>query len=304
MLEIDTSPRKYFPKVYDNTLEIDEIALAEDHLFKEALQSLDSLWKNSFILTCDESGIELYERILKIIPNPTTESLTFRKNRVLNRFAMIPSFTMPWLKVRLDELLGKGNWGYEINYARRELIIEIASTSSAWLHEIGVTVHQVKPANMVFLSRPLQAFNLLVSDEVSIQNRIDHYRLGTWSLGSKPFTEFLNEEVVKMAETPSVQSALLRHVAAFTAQDVASVLVNNTYRIPRSKFIDASSSEGLVHIEYEVLSGEGLGTITNVKLQDSLGETLIEMNVVIDNTFNVRMNHKIRFQEGINAETT
>lgn len=303
MLTLDTSPRKYFPKVYDGTLEIDELALAEDHLFKQALQSLDNLWKNSFITKSDESGVEMYEKVLGIIPKPAVEDLEFRKERILNRFAMIPSFTMPWLKLRLDELLGKGRWDFSIDYAKRELVIEAVEDSSLWLHEVSVTIHQIKPANMIFISRPLQSFNVLVNETISKSVRTDNYKLGLWTLGLRPFTEFSAEEVVKVAGTPSIQAALLRHVATFTAQDVASVLLNNTLRIPRTNFIRASSDESLVHIEYEVYASSGLGTITNVKLQDSLGETLVEIPVAIDNAFNVRMNHKIRFQEGINAET-
>lgn len=303
MLNLDTSPRKYFPKVYDGFTEIENLSQAEDYLFQHALQKLDELWKNSFIATCDEEGISNYEKMLRIVPNPSVEDLTFRKGRVLNRFAMIPSFTMPWLTVRLNELLGPGKWTYSIDFDKRELVIETLQASEIWLHEISVTINQVKPANMVFISRPIQAYGILVNEEVFKIDRIDNYKLGSWKLGSKPFTNFSQEEIVKMAETASIQPAMLRRVATFTASDVASVLINNSVRIPREDFIRASSTEGLVNFEYEVYASHGLGTITNVKLQDSLSETLAEINVAIDNTFNVRMRHQILFQEGINAET-
>lgn len=303
MLELDTSPRKYFPKVYDEVLEIDELSNTENEVFKEALARLNDLWKNSFVITCDEVGIAKYEKVLNIIPDPATEDLMFRRNRVLNRFSMIPAFTMPWLRVRLDELLGAGNWAYTIDYANHEFVVETVEQSQVWLHEVSATIHQVKPASLTFISRPMQQFILLVNEDVEQQTRVKSYQMGLWKLGEEPFAVYSDSEEIKMAETPSIQPALLRHLATFTASDVASVLVNDKVEIPRADFIRANSEGELTCIEYEVRASEGLGTITNAKLRDNLGNVLTSINVSIDNTFNVRMRHNIRFKEGTNAET-
>ena len=302
MLNLDTSPRKYFPSVYDGVLEIDELANAENGVFVDALSELNSLWRNSFIAKCDEVGIAQYEKVLGIIPDLTLEDLEFRKNRVLNRFAMIPAFTMPWLRARLDELLGAGNWVYSIDFGKRELVVETIESSSIWLHEVSVTINHVKPANLVFISRPLQALTILVNEEVSKSVRTDNYLLGTWKLGNLPFANLSSEEVVKMADTPSIQQSLLTQLAEFTADDIKSVLVNDKHRI--TTFIDKSNNGSLAVIEYEVFANAGLDTITNVKLLDALDRPLVNMALDIDNTFNVRMRHQIHIREGINAEAT
>lgn len=300
MLNLDTSPRKYFPSVYDDVLEIDEIANAEDELFKNSLTELNSIWRNSFIITCDEVGIAKYEKVLGIVPDLSVEDLAFRKERVINRFAMIPAFTMPWLRARLDELLGVGNWAYSIDFAKRELVVETIEDSSIWLHEVSVTINHVKPANLVFISRPLQAFRVKVCETAAASVRTNNYTFGAWNLRNVPFSEFSDEEVVKMAETPSIQPLLLGRLATFTADDIKSVLVNNRHQI--STFINKSSTGSSTHVEYEVYASAGLGAITNVKLLDALGQTLADITVDIDNTFNVRMHHQIHFGEGINAE--
>lgn len=302
MLNLDTSPRQYFPSIYEGVLEIDELANAENKVFIEALTELNKLWKNSFLVTCDSEGVAHYEKVLGIVPDLTTEDLTFRKNRVLNRFAMIPAFTMPWLRARLDELLGVGSWSYSIDFEKRELVVETVESSSVWLHEVSVTINHVKPANLVFISRPLQAFRILANETVSSSVRTNNYKLGSWKLGALPFAQFSEKEIVKMAGTPSLQPELFNDLARYTADDIKAVLVNNTHRI--STFIIKSSTGSMVTIEYEVYASAGLGTITNVKLLDDSDNALADITVDIDNTFNVRMHHQIHIGEGINAETT
>lgn len=306
MLELDTSPRQYFPSVYDDVLEIEELAKAENKVFAEALTELNKLWQNSFLITCDSEGVAHYEKVLGIVPDLTTEDLTFRKSRVLNRFAMIPAFTMPWLRARLDELLGVGNWLYSIDFGRRELVIETVESSSVWLHEVSVTIHHVKPANLRYISRPLQALHVIANEKVLSSIRTNNYKFGSWKLGRSPFAQFSTEEVVKMAETPSLQPELFNHLAKFTASDVKSVLINDTVRIldTDENFLDKSSNGSMLTIEYEVYASHGLGTITNVKLLDANDKSLAEISLNIDNTFNVRMRHQIHFGEGINEQTT
>ena len=308
MLNLETSPRNYFPSVYDEVLEIDKLANAEDKVFKEALAHLNTLWRNSFIVTNDIDAITQHEKVLGIVLDPNEkdgltdeEYLDFRRERVLNRFRMIPEFTMPWLRARLDSLLGAGNWVYSIDFDKRELVVETVEKSAVWLHELSVTVHHAKPATLLFVSRPLQVFRILVNETVSKRDRTDNYRLGTWKLGNLPFSQFSEPEVAKMADTPSIQPLLLEKLATFTADDVKSVLVNNTHKI--SNFISKSATGGMVSIEYEVYASHGLGEITNVKLLDALDHTLAEITVSIDNTFNVRMRHNIHIEEGLNAET-
>ncbi len=305
MQQLDTSPRKYFPKVYDGVFEIDELSNVEDELFKTALERLNILWRNGYLATCDVSGIERYENMFGIVANPEIETLEFRRSRLVERFSVFPSYTMPWLRVRLDEMLGAGNWSAFVDFAKRELVIETveAASTTVWTHEVSVTINRIKPANLVFISSPMNAVKVLVNEEVLTSKVQFNYKLGAWALGVKPFAEYTEEEVIKMADAQSIQQAMLDNVARFTATDVAYALINDKYSIPRENFIEAASSGCLARIHYEIPASAELGTITNVKLQDASKNTLAEINVVIDNSSNVRMNHKIRFEEGTNAET-
>jgi len=301
--QINTSPRRYFPNLYEGVLEIDELSIAEDTLFKTALEKINALWRNGYLATCDADGIEKYESMLGITANPEIETLEFRRNRLVSRFSVFPSYTMPWLRIRLNELLGIGNWDAYVDFERKELVVETLESASVWTHEVAVTINQIKPASLIFISAPMNCLRVVASEEVSFADIQYNYKLGSWPLGSKPFTEYLEEEVVKMAETPSIQPELLKHVAHFTARDVAYAFINGKLLIPSTDFLEATSTDNLAKIRYEVFASSGLGTITNVKLQDASRNTLAEINVAIDNSSNVRMSHKIKFEEGTNAET-
>jgi len=301
--QLDTSPRKLFPRVYDGVVEIDELSNAEDTLFKTALENLDALWRNGFFATCDASGVEAYEEMLGITPNPNIETLEFRRNRLLNRFAVFPSYTLPWLRTQLDAMLGSGNWDAYVDYSKYELIIETLDSTAVWTHEVAVTINQIKPANLIFISSPMQLTRILANEEVAFTAVQHYYKLGSWTLGSKPFAKYLEEEVIKVAGTPSIQPELLRHVARFTVDDIAFVLINDTLSISKENFLEATATENLAKVRYEIPANTVQGTISNIKLQDASKNTLAEITVAINNASTVRMSHKIKFEEGINAET-
>ena len=64
---------------------------------------------NMFIQTCDASTIALYEQLFGITPQPG-DTLEARRNRVLNRLSMVVPFTERYLRARLDEMYGAGNY--------------------------------------------------------------------------------------------------------------------------------------------------------------------------------------------------
>ena len=304
MNQIDVSPKQYFPHIYNDVPEIETLSTVEEGLFTAALEKIEILWRNGYLQSCDIDGIERYENILGIVADPTIETIEFRRSRLINRYAIMPTYTMPWLRTRLDELLGIGNWDAYVDFEKRELVVETLQSNTVWTHEVSVLVHQVKPANLVFISAPMNLSRIAVSEQVDTQKIIYKYTLGNWALGQTPFIETLSQEVAKLPEIPSIQDKLLSDVASFTASDIASALINNTLLIPREQFIEATSNANLVKIAYEVFASHGLGTITNIKLRNGAGDVLAEINVAIDNTFNVRMSHKIKFEEAVNETTT
>ena len=181
---------KYFPTIYSGVRETEELALAENPLFDKAIFELDRLWANKFILTAGVDGIEDFEALLGILANPELEDLEFRRARVLHRWSLTSPFTMPYLRMKLDELLGVGNWSYELHFNEYELVIEAPAIDPAWGHEISVMVTAIKPANIIFVSRPAVAKDVLVSERISMRKNLFHWNYplnSTWQLGRLPF---------------------------------------------------------------------------------------------------------------------
>lgn len=296
---LSTSPKEYFPKIYDHVLEMQQLSNAESRLFSIALAKLDSLWANQFILTSDEIGITQYENVLGITSDPTTESLEFRRLRVLNRYTATPPYSMNWLSNKLDELLGAGAWTYEMDYANRTLYVEATVANKAWSQEISVTITSVKPANLVFIMRPLIASAIHVSEMVSTAKRSNNYRLGvSWVLGSTPFTSVTGEEELLMAGVATIQDGMLNSLAKFTVDDIGYAIINDTFRINKADFVSLAVDANKVILQYSVPASEGLGVVTNSKLYNSEGVLLEEANIYVDNAYDVVLKHTFTFKEG------
>lgn len=294
-----TSPSEYFPEIYDGVLEMQELSNAEKNLFNVALAKLDALWANQFILTCDEHGVAQFEKVLNITADENVESLDFRRLRVLNRYTATPPFSMLWLSSKLDELLGVGAWTYEINYATRTLYVEAAVASSSWAQEISVTITNIKPANLVFIMRPLIAKAIFVDELIATSKRSNNYRLGTsWMLGKEPFTSFAREEEILMAGISTIQNGMLNSLATFTLEEIGYVVVNDTFTVLKKDFLAISATENTVSLQYTVPAAEGLGVITNTKLYSVSGTLLAEANVYVDGSYDVILKHTFMFKEG------
>lgn len=286
------------PTPYRDCLEMGVLAETEDQLFQEALDNLDASWHNQYILYSNVYGIEKFEKVLGIVADPSTESLEFRRARLLNRYSMTPPFTMPFLRQRLDEVLGEGSYSISIDYAQRILTISSIASNIAWAQEITVTITKLKPANLVFISKPLLTDYIKLAEEILTFNRINNYRLGvSWFLGSTPFATYENERVIKTPAIKSIDNTLLNSQAAHIVEDVAKVRVNSTYII--TAFERKQADGNLCTLEYVVPATAGLLQVTRLELLNDADAVLTSSDVYIDNSYDVLISHKIPVKEGI-----
>lgn len=289
--------RKKFPNIYDDVLEIDELATGDATVLNVAFDALKELQADQTIPTASEGGLERYERIFDIVATPS-ESIEFRRTRLLNRFAMSPPFTLRFLKQKLNALLGEGNWSYELDYASRTLKVYTVVTNSAWAQEITITMSRLKPANLVFLSSPLVPDTLHANETISSRQRQYHYKLGTsWILGLNAFASESNPEVIKMATISSIGDALLNGLASSVASQISKVVINGTYTITDFKVKSATNNQAV--IEYEVPSSANISAITSVELKNSSDERLTYLEVYVLNVEGVILTHKITVKEGV-----
>lgn len=102
---------KYLPLFVAEYEEIQEITESENPEFRLAIKKVTQAKENQFIISADEEGISRFERLLGI-GSKEKASLEDRRKEILARWNDVSVYTYKSLILRLNQLLGVGN--YEI----------------------------------------------------------------------------------------------------------------------------------------------------------------------------------------------
>ena len=109
-VQLDPQICKYIPTWYKPIEEYQQICQTETAQLETLAAAIHAVKENFYFQTMNLEGVEMWEDVLRIIPNPSTEDLDFRRARVLNRITTKPPFTLGFLYQKLDELIGPGEW--------------------------------------------------------------------------------------------------------------------------------------------------------------------------------------------------
>ena len=290
-----TSTRELFPSVYNGVLEISVLSETDDVLLDQSLAKLERAQLNQFILTADEETISVYEKMFSILANPTTETLQFRRERILNRMSLQPPFTMRWLQNKLDGIIGVGKWNAYVDYANRTLYIESFVVNQQWFNELRITINRIKPCNLVFVNKPLIMADVVANETIVSATQHYNYILGQWQLGQEPFATTDPEEVIKLPSVNSINPNLLADVASFSATDVVAVRLNGSVKL--SNFTTKAGQGTTTIVEYEVKPAQA-SEITQIELLGTGDRVLTASSVYIPVTEAVICKHAINFKEG------
>lgn len=290
-----TSTRELFPSVYNGVLEISVLSETDDVLLDQSLAKLERAQLNQFILTADEETISVYEKMFSILANPTTETLQFRRERILNRMSLQPPFTMRWLQNKLDEIIGVGKWNAYVDYANRTLYIESFVVNQQWFNELRITINRIKPCNLVFVNKPLIMADVVANETIVSATQHYNYILGQWQLGQEPFATTDSEEVIKLPIVKSINPNLLADIASFSATDVVAVRLNGSVKL--SDFTTKAGQGAATIVEYEVKPAQA-SEITQIELLGTGDRVLTASAVYIPVTEAVICKHSINFKEG------
>lgn len=290
-----TSTRELFPSVYNGVLEISALSETDDVLLDQSLAKLERAQLNQFILTADEETISVYEKMFSILANPTTETLQFRRERILNRMSLQPPFTMRWLQNKLDGIIGVGKWNAYVDYANRTLYIESFVVNQQWFNELRITINRIKPCNLVFVNKPLIMADVVANETIVSATQHYNYILGQWQLGQEPFATTDPEEVIKLPSVNSINPNLLADVASFSATDVVAVRLNGSVKL--SNFTTKAGQGTTTIVEYEVKPAQA-SEITQIELLGTGDRVLTASAVYIPVTEAVICKHSINFKEG------
>jgi hypothetical protein len=274
---------------------MNDIIKSEENIMDIARAEMSAAFANTFVLTADESGVIMFEKMLNILPNVQTEDLEFRRRRILNRMSMRPPFTFNFLKYKLDEIIGRDAWSACIDFSNYTLYVESSAVNQNWYSEVMFTINSIKPCNMVFINVPYTSANIHVNEAISYTQRNWRYRLGSWKLGQYAFATLDGGGVIKMENTKSIKQALLDDAAVCISNNIASVLLNDTVEI--SEFTLKQVSENVVCVEYSVMPSM-TNLITDIKLRRADGTILTQSTVYVPVTQNIISKHLITVKEG------
>lgn len=304
--DFDTELLNLLPPWYREVAEYQQICNAEAQQLQTAALATQSIADNFYFQTMNLAGVQMWEQIFNITPNPATETLAFRRARVLNRISMRPPYTLGFLYQKLDELVGPGLWSVEVDYANYALTIEAGAEDQSYWQELAYTVNHIKPAHITYISRPLIRTGILMSEEVRSAHFEWNYYLGSWALGAEPFADETDVEVIKTANINSIQPAMLNGVANFASGDVAYVQINGGIDIGTiNKAVTPAQYVGgaaTLTVSYNVTTTM-TDAVTSVALMDANGNALTSMSVYVPVTETVNLQHTILIQEGqLNAD--
>lgn len=137
------------PNLYKNNIEMYSIINSEEYELETNLKpNIENSFKDSFANQATENGIAKYEKILNIKSDPNVETLKFRKQRVINRLTDSVPFTEEFLQQRLDNMLGKGNWSYTLDYDNYTLTINSLVPGDLWYQELLDFMNRIIPCNI------------------------------------------------------------------------------------------------------------------------------------------------------------
>lgn len=295
MPQLDTSLLEQLPDWYAQILDYQALMDAEQPSFDALADEIIGVADNFFFQTMDESAVSMWEQIFDIVANPATETLEFRRVRVLNRISTKPPFTLSFLYQKLDELIGPGQWTVNVDYPNYTLYIESSALNQSYATEVAFTINRIKPAHIVYINTPLVRASLLLSESIELSQREYNYNLGSWGLGLEPFADEISLGVIKTPQTPSLTAALLSDVANFTSSDVASARINGTLVISD---LSKTVSENTLTITYTVTPTQA-SEITQVELLKADNTVLASSTIYVPVDQSTILKHIIPVQEGV-----
>lgn len=293
-----SSVREYIPDIYKRVDEFNEILGVQEKLKLLFLQNCNDVENNQFLSTLTIECVKSYEKLLNIVPNPAIENLEFRRNRIKNRLTTMPPFTKNFLYDKLNDIIGKDKFNMYVDYENYTLYIESSADNQNWFIETQITIDSIKPANIVFINKPLISDYVLLSEQIGLTGIVYNYRLGTtWILGKTSFSTEEDKGVIKMANVSSIKESFLSDIAVSTKDIISSVRVNGTKLITGSDITKTITATSLI-LEYSIKTSDNITEVTLLEFLDSNSNVLTSAYVYVPIVSDSVFKHTINFKEG------
>lgn len=188
----------HLPEYYGRIEDFKELAETETIELNLMGDAINQLFDDQFVETSGLQAIKRREQMLDIKADPTTETLDFRRRRILNRYQTKPPFTIRYLQQQLDMLVGPGMTIVSVDYENRVLTVTANIDNASVFREVLHTIETIKPANMVYQQNTALEGRIELESHIGMKEMFWNYKLdGTWKLGEKPFLSYGPEVSIK-----------------------------------------------------------------------------------------------------------
>ncbi|OUP06242.1 putative phage tail protein [Anaeromassilibacillus sp. An200] len=297
MYRFDLPSCQFLPEWYRRIKDFQEVCRVQSIDFDTLSDDFNAVADSWFFPAMDVSSVQQWEQSLGILANPQTETLEFRRARLINRLSTRPPFTLTFLYQKLDELIGPGQWEVNVDYANYTLYIKSSAIDQSYAIEVSYTVNRIKPAHIVYINQPFLAEGLALDETVNLTKTIYHYKLGAWGLGILPFASADSQGAIVIPSQKTVQQQFLNDTAAFVGSNIVSARINEDTIISN---LTKTTTSNVVKVQYSVTAAETT-LITQLELLNAKSETLTSAPVYIPVADPVILEHIIPVQEAINS---
>lgn len=188
----------HLPDFYERIEDFVELAATESAELELMDGAVNQLLDDQFVETSGLQAIKRREQMLGIQADPKTESLEFRRKRILNRYQTKPPFTIRYLQQQLDMLVGPGMTIVSRDPAKHLLIVTTNIDDANVFKEVIRTIETIKPANMIYQQNTALEGAIDLEEHIGMKEMTWNYRLdGSWKLGEKPFVTYGPEVPIK-----------------------------------------------------------------------------------------------------------
>ena len=139
----------YLPPVIINVEEYKAIMAAEQPCVETAWDCANEALNNQFISDLSLYGVKRWEKILNIVPSPTS-SIETRKTDILSILLSQLPFTMKKLEEIMNSVVGKENYELNLQNKTYTLTVRLSDDGYTHLNAIKNTLEAVLPANLIY----------------------------------------------------------------------------------------------------------------------------------------------------------
>lgn len=140
----------YVNPIYNDNIDMQAIIDAIQPEVDLLTKKIEQYFSDAFPAVATLTGIRHWELVLGITPSPSTETLDFRRRRVISRLVTDIPYTERKLEQILNDIMGAGNWAYTLDYLNYALDINSMNYGSNWTPEVELILKRIVPANIKY----------------------------------------------------------------------------------------------------------------------------------------------------------